>query len=350
MDDVIPLFQTEKQVRPMAFEGQQATESTRPWVPPPPRKNAPAAKTRHPSDPATEPDGRLQADALDALGNITVNGKKTKPPQPHEEGGDTPTLDSMDTTAVAGDPEAATVVTEEDRIRQAYVEGVQQGKKQAHAALERERTDLQKKVALAIHHLQQLTEDLSRTYRREAVDLAALIAKAVLGSDKVVDTDFIHTAVERVLTTLPRCQELVIQCHPDDVDTMVEHVPELKKLHGQFVTVHVSPDAKVERGGIVVDFGEGTLDTQPSVTVDVLREAIERELEQSHGAASSQATPPTDPQVHDSSTATEEPIEEEPAPTSELDTPSEVPSEEEVEPQVAQDGHTPDEPSEDTDR
>jgi len=256
----------------------------------------------------------------------------------------------MDTTLLPGDPEGATALTEEDRIRQAYMEGVLQGEKKAHAALERERTDLQKQVAMAIHHVQQLTADLSRTYRREAVDLAALIAKAVLGSDKVLDTDFIHTAVERVLTTLPRCQELVIQCHPDDVDTMVEHVPELKKLHGQFVTVHVSPDPKVERGGIVVDFGEGTLDTQPSVAVDVLREAIEREMEQYHGTASSQATAPIGPQDHDSSTATEEPIEGEPAPTSELDTPSEVPSEEEVEPQVSQDGHTPDEPSEETER
>ena len=348
MDDVTTLFQTEEQILPVTFEGSQAKASTRPWVPAPPRQDAPSSQTPHPPEP--EADESLHADALDALGNITVNGKKTKVHPPHKNAGDTPAGEPMDPAALPDEPVASTPLTEEDRIRQAYVEGVEQGKVQALAALENERTDQQKQVALAIHHVQQLTADLSRTYRREAVDLAARIAKAVLGSDKVVDTDFIHTAVERVLTTLPRCQELVIQCHPDDVDTMVEHVPELKKLHGQLVTVHVSPNPKVERGGIVIDFGEGTLDTQPSVAVDVLREAIERTLEQSHGSDRFQGPPPTEPKDQEPSPAAEEAIEGEPAPSPKLDSPSEVTGEEVAETQAEEDSHIPDEPSEETDR
>jgi len=272
MSNVTKLFEMEPSVLPMVFQGQAEKASATSWVPSPPQP------TRYQEEEASSQAETSSDEASRALREETLEMLDTIP---MTEGN---AADSM------GHQNPAM----EDPIEAARHQGYLAGRQEALEEMQQADATHSAKTAETIHRLQLTTGQLDQTYRWEAVDLACRIAKAILGADLGVDSPLIHRSVEHLMSTIPRCQELAIRCHPDDIAAMEQHVPDLQRVHGQLIAVHLIPDQAIERGGLVVDFGEGSLDTQPSVSVDVLREAIERDVLEAQHTASSQSTSPTD--------------------------------------------------------
>ncbi len=269
MSNVTKLFETESSIHPVVFQGGWSEATATEWKP------AKAQAVPHPRNVASsdgmDPQSSRQ-EALDLLDNI---------PAPDME-----SHAGLDPNAMANEsPEPTQEELLEAMRQEAYALGRQE------ALNEIEATDQNRAFALAqnIQKLMTAAEQLDQTYRWEAVNLGCQIAKSVLGSDLAVGAPLIERSVEHVLTAIPQCQELTIRCHPSDREEMERHLPSLQRKNGQLVSVNVSEDPSIELGGLIVDFGAGSLDTQPSIAVDVLREAIEREIQNGNMSGSQES-------------------------------------------------------------
>jgi len=258
MSNVTKLFETESSIHPVIFQGGWSEATATEWKP------AKAQAMPHPRNVAS-PDGTdphsSREEALDLLDNIPVSGMDTNTTMENESHGHSP------------EP------TQDELLEAMRQEAYALGRQEALGEIEA--TEQNRALALAqnIQKLMTAAEQLDQTYRWEAVNLGCHIAKSVLGSELAVGAPLIERSVEHVLTAIPRCQELTIRCHPSDRKEMEQHLPSLQRKNGQLVAVNLSEDPSIELGGLVVDFGAGSLDTQPSIAVDVLREAIEREIQ-----------------------------------------------------------------------
>jgi len=154
----------------------------------------------------------------------------------------------------------------------------QRGKIEAMEQVNVELATLRSEFAQAVRDVQELSGQLSSRYCSEAVELAAVIAKAVVGEELRIAPETMVTIVKRALEEAPEAGELVIRCHPDDLAVMQEQVPQLTQQRGAPVSVRAAAGQKVERGGCTIQFKEGAIDAQPSVSVDVLKEAVEASL------------------------------------------------------------------------
>ncbi|HIA03135.1 MAG TPA: hypothetical protein EYN66_14720 [Myxococcales bacterium] len=157
-------------------------------------------------------------------------------------------------------------------------EAFQRGRDEAIAEVDAEIESMRSEFASAVRNVQELSTQLTSRYCSEAVELAASIAKAVVGEELKISPDVMVKIVQRALDEVPESGNLVIRCHPDDLAVMHAHIPELTQHRGAPVSVRAAVGSNVERGGCIIQFEEGAVDAQPSVSVEVMKEAVEASL------------------------------------------------------------------------
>jgi type III secretion protein L len=154
----------------------------------------------------------------------------------------------------------------------------ERGRTEALQEQEHELTTVRKRYANAIQNIQNLAQDLAGRYQQEAIELAACLAKTVIGSNLETCPDALQALVDRALQGVDHPKDILIRVNPDDLQALNDHLPEIRRQRGAPISVRATADPKIERGGCVIISEEGIVDAQPSVAVDVMKEAIEARL------------------------------------------------------------------------
>lgn len=195
----------------------------------------------------------------------------------------TPPQDTEPTDASAtADPqeplmEAEWLTREAELIAEAEA-AYQRGKSEAVEAFEAQVGDVSNRLAVSLDKLATMTSELQSKFRNEAVTLATHLAKAAVGEMAAPSEDALRNVVDRALGLVGDTHAIKVRCHPADVAAIEAHSPLLQKQRPAPFSVHVTADENIERGGCIIEHSSGAVDAQPTVTIDVLTDAVKAEL------------------------------------------------------------------------
>ena len=186
------------------------------------------------------------------------------------------------TVAVCDDRE----LREAERLAERAAEiaaAFEQGQAEGLASAAGEVAALRQSLASALGSIETHVAALTSASRTEAVALAVAIARAVVAVELKTNPETLHAIVERALAAVPRTDEVVLRCHPDDQEAMAALVPEALRhcgysKQGEPVSIRVAQSREIERGGCILDFEEGSVDAQPSAALEVVIAAIHETL------------------------------------------------------------------------
>lgn len=281
MKQIRTLFQQQKSVAPLKLSDTKLEENPKPWIPP----EHDTSEEKPLIDPAMVEAAVAQASMAPSASNqrsdattdnITNEGlnasheirPEVTEPVPLDETGDT-TDDN-----VANDTVEAHEGKRPPEEEAAYREGLEAGLATATEQIQ----DMQRSLRASVQELNEIGSELTARYRAEAVELATVIAKAVIGAELTTNPDAILTIIKRAVEAVPEGCAVTIKCHPDDFELIESEVPNLEMVRGHPVEVRSGTDSDIERGGCIVRFESGTVDAQASASVEAIRESIEAHL------------------------------------------------------------------------
>jgi flagellar biosynthesis/type III secretory pathway protein FliH len=281
MQSLINLFKRNLKVTPVDFAPTEANEPTI-WQPKEIKHSAKRVPKLSFDEALETASASVLSEEAAATAGAAIEGGAAEAPEDGEAIGDDNAV-GIAASVEPGQEPLETTLTEEDvpaaQIGKADVEAAfQRGHDAATDELNAEINSLRGEFAGSLCSLQELSAQLSSRYCSEAVELAAVIAKAVVGRELKISPETMVKIVQDALSEVPESAEIVIRCHPEDLELMQAQVPNLTQRHGAPVSIRTATGQEVERGGCVIQFEEGAVDAQPSVSVDVLKEAVEASL------------------------------------------------------------------------
>ncbi len=162
-----------------------------------------------------------------------------------------------------------------DALRaEGFNDGYAAGAADARAAFEPAAAALQAAAA----QLQLLRGDVAERSERAAVELALAIAEKVLQGAVAVEPERVVDAVRGALRRLVERDRVLVLVHPEDLEVVREHAPDLVTELGGIEHCGVEADRRVGRGGAIVRTAEGEVDATLETKLDRAREVVESEL------------------------------------------------------------------------
>ena len=178
------------------------------------------------------------------------------------------------------------VKIKEEAFNNGRVEGIQQGVKEGKDSLRQEtealRADFHKLAA-------SLKEEKSRVLwesEPEVVDLAMTIARGIVKEELQTNRAVVLAVAKEALMRLSRKEGITIRVNPEEYELIGARKTELIRA-ADLDTIRFVPDARVERGGCIVDSSGGQIDGRIEVQFDKMKQMIEK--------LKSEARPPTPP-------------------------------------------------------
>ena len=163
----------------------------------------------------------------------------------------------------------------ESRLDAAHAAGVAEGE----ARLAARCAELESRLAaIAVSGIAGLTS-LRQASRDEAVALGVLVARAVVATEVRTRPEVLRAVLDRALHAVPeasRVDRLTVRCHPDDAQALTGDDK-----------IHVEASPAFERGGLVIELPDGTVDATLSTAFDEVLAAMRDGLLMSQSEARS---------------------------------------------------------------
>jgi len=158
--------------------------------------------------------------------------------------------------------------------RQAYDEGLAQGKQQALAEAREEARRLLESVEKVVRAIRQTEQRWAAQAEKNVIRLSLRIARAVLGREAQTDQALLRESVRKALEKFTERSPLVVRLHPDDKAAWSSLAEELQGAYAPLRQIEVVADKAVERGGCVVESEEKTVDATPTAQLDAIEEEL----------------------------------------------------------------------------
>jgi flagellar biosynthesis/type III secretory pathway protein FliH len=192
----------------------------------------------------------------------------------------------------------AVVVDAHERAQQLLVQAQEQVEVITELAVEQGRAEGRAELAaVLIEHAREHAQALA-TLERQAVDVALLAAKRIVGEALALEPVRIAEVVAPLFSRVRRARQVTLRVHPDDRGALEALLAKLCERAGMQAAVQVEVDAGMSRGGCVVNSDVGTLDARVETRLAALSRALEAQVSASdtapapRGGASSEPSTP----------------------------------------------------------
>jgi len=148
--------------------------------------------------------------------------------------------------------------------RRGYAEGLDRGRSEAEA----QAAELLATMRRSVEDLARLRDTLWEVYRREAVELALMVARAFVRKVAEDDRATFERWLEEALAALAPSDDLIIRCAEPQRGTVEAWVAGLAE-HGR--TVEVAPDPGLDIGDLRVDCAGGSVEMILDRRIDRVR-------------------------------------------------------------------------------
>lgn len=115
---------------------------------------------------------------------------------------------------------------------------------------------------------------IERETRQDAVEFALRVAERVVHRVIEVDPTVCVDQVAEALAHVMQPMHVSIHIHADDRPAMLEALPQIMEQFDQFPRLRLVDDAEVDRGGVVVRYGEGLIDARIETQLKRIADAI----------------------------------------------------------------------------
>jgi flagellar assembly protein FliH len=143
----------------------------------------------------------------------------------------------------------------------------------AAAAEERVTAAVEQLAALAAS-LEAQYEEIYRQADETVVRLATAIARRILGEAVQLDAEVVMTTVRRALLHTAAAQRVAVLVNPSDLQLVEQHAAEWRAVVPQARQLRLQADARVERGGCVVETESGQVSAELEEQLRTLEAAL----------------------------------------------------------------------------
>jgi len=162
----------------------------------------------------------------------------------------------------------AGTVTAEARKR-GHDDGFAAGRAAADAEMNAMLTTMRGLLEMARAERQKLIRDAEPEVVRLALGIAERVLHQQIALDRGVVVEMAKTAIGRLIER----DTVTVRVNPADLERMRDHRDELIAI-GDIRNLRVVEDQRVDRGGVVVDTGAGTIDARISTQLDEARKVL----------------------------------------------------------------------------
>jgi len=164
---------------------------------------------------------------------------------------------------------------EAEGIREAArQEGYSQGRADAREELLARRAELDQLVAA----VNQERERFLSEAEPQLAQLALMIAAKVIEREVVLAGDVAVTIARACIRKIKERRWLRIHVNPENIDSIRAAREEILAQLGTDARLEVAEDARVDRGGCVIESPSGVVDARIQTRIDILQEALEDAL------------------------------------------------------------------------
>jgi len=166
---------------------------------------------------------------------------------------DEPEPEPVDPEALRAEVLAAAKAEAEQKVREAYEEGLKRGMAAGQAAFEESIAEVAEAVQSVAAQLEEIREGFLNALEPQVLDLAKAIAGRVLLHTVEETPALIQQSVRRALTELADHQQVTARLNPNDLEALREHKVTLLDEFPGIGSLHLEPDETITPGGCVVD-------------------------------------------------------------------------------------------------
>jgi flagellar assembly protein FliH len=142
----------------------------------------------------------------------------------------------------------------------AYQEGFNEGLKEGRRRAEEAMSKMLQNTKEILREAEAERAAIMNSTEREIVELVLETAKRVVAAELKVNPDVVVAITKEALTLVRDRPHMLVQVHPDDLETCNQARQQLEALVPDGGALRILPDIRIERGGCVIDTGQGVVD------------------------------------------------------------------------------------------
>ena len=159
----------------------------------------------------------------------------------------------------------------EDVARAAYLEGLERGRRDARAEAESAHRAAADRLAASLASLHALERQVLHEVRAEVTELAVAVASKIVRERIAVGDPIAARVAEEVFARIGPGIGCRVRLHPADLEAVAAAAATLAEPG----SVELIADPAIERGGLLAEGAEETIDARISTAIDVYRDALE---------------------------------------------------------------------------
>jgi flagellar assembly protein FliH len=148
------------------------------------------------------------------------------------------------------------VAVRERAFQEGLKEGLEKGRRKAEEAM----SEMVQKTKDVLMEAEAERAALFNSTEREIVELALEIAKRVVAAELKVNPDVVVAIAKEALVLVRDRPHMLVLVHPDDLETCNQARQRFEVLLPDAGALRVLPDIRIERGGCLIDTGQGVVD------------------------------------------------------------------------------------------
>jgi len=152
-----------------------------------------------------------------------------------------------------------------------YSEGLSEGKKEILNTFS-ESLEILERVPSQINNI---VDEIYKTVEKDILKMAIAIAEKIIRQKIATDDDIVLNSLKLILKTIPQVNNLIIYLNPLEYEKIKNSIDGFSTIMERYKEVKFVDDARVEKGGVVVETELGNVDGMPGSQIEKLEKTFE---------------------------------------------------------------------------
>jgi len=123
--------------------------------------------------------------------------------------------------------------------------------------------------------INNIIDEIYKTVEKDILKMAIAIAEKIIRQKIAADDDIVFNSLKLILKTIPQVNNLIIYLNPLEYEKIKNSVDGFSTIMERYKEVKFVDDARVEKGGVVVETELGNVDGMPGSQLEKLEKAFE---------------------------------------------------------------------------
>jgi flagellar assembly protein FliH len=123
--------------------------------------------------------------------------------------------------------------------------------------------------------INSIVDEIYKSLEKDILKMAIAIAEKIIRQKIAADDDIVLNSLKLILKTIPQVNNLIIYLNPLEYEKIKNSIDGFSTIMERYKEVKFVDDARVEKGGVVVETELGNVDGMPGSQLEKLEKAFE---------------------------------------------------------------------------